>query len=407
MLAAPTDKCGYHRNRKAISMETPHTSSAHRRNPRLTRRGVIGAAGAVAAGAALTPVVSAAEGGGSAGASGSKDTANSGTAARQFPKTRVRTATGTEHVNASFPITYVGMTWAGASARNAQSAQSAQIRFVKQDGAQGEWRSVSGAGCAQVNGGGTALVAGDSAAGYQVKAPAGASDVLSVAIDTTAGGKATVQVPADPTRMRGVEYLSRAAWGADEAKRYKDGKVNSPEKYYPAQAVTVHHTDTRNDDPDPAATVRAIYEYHAVTLDWGDIGYHFLIDEAGTIYEGRYSGDDGIPAHDRDGDVVTAFHTLGFNAGNLGIALLGDLADRSPTGAAKQSLVMLIAMLTRYHGLDPKARITYKNPVNGVTKDLTTVSGHRDWLATNCPGATMYALLDEVVAAAAEHGGSA
>jgi hypothetical protein len=200
-----------------------------------------------------------------------------------------------------------------------------------------------------------------------------------------------------------VEYVPRAAWGADEGKRFKaDGTENSPAVYQRAQAMTVHHTDTQNGDPDPAATVRAIYEHHAITNDWGDIGYHFLIDEAGRIYEGRYSGDDGIPAHDADGKVVTAFHTGGFNSGNLGIALLGTLIDQGPTAAAKRSLTRLISVLTRFHGLDPQAKVTYTNPVNGVKKDVTTVGGHRDWMATDCPGATMYALLDEVRAAAAK-----
>lgn len=57
-------------------------------------------------------------------------------------------------------------------------------------------------------------------------------------------------------------------------------------------------------------------------------------------------------------------------------------------------------MIARFKGLDPSARITYVNPVNGVTKDVTTVSGHRDWLGTDCPGQTMYDLLDEVRARA-------
>jgi hypothetical protein len=247
------------------------------------------------------------------------------------------------------------------------------------------------------------LVAAGKVTAYEVKVPAGATDVASLAIDTTGGAKRTCQVPVDTTRVRGVAYLTRAAWGADESKRFKaDGTENSPTKYYPAQVLTVHHTDTPNDDPDPAATVRAIYEYHAITNDWGDIGYHFLIDEAGRIYEGRYSGDDGIPAHDADGNVVTAFHTGGYNSGNLGIALLGTLVDQGPTAAARRSLTRLISVLTRFHGLDPQAKVTYTNPVNGVQKDVTTVGGHRDWLATDCPGETMYELLNDVRAAAAK-----
>jgi hypothetical protein len=80
---------------------------------------------------------------------------------------------------------------------------------------------------------------------------------------------------------------------------------------------------------DPAATIRAYYYLHANTNDGGDIGYHFLIDEAGRIYEGRYTGMDGIPAHDAGGKMVTAFHTSGFNSGNLGIALLGTFESQA------------------------------------------------------------------------------
>ena len=136
--------------------------------------------------------------------------------------------------------------------------------------------------------------------------------------------------------------------------------------------------------------MRAIYELHAITNDWGDIGYHFLIDEKGTVYEGRYSGDDGIAAHDADGKVVTAFHVSGFNSGNLGIALLGNLVDQGPTDAARASLTRLVRALTRFHGVDPEAQVTYTNPVNGTTKEVSEISGHRDWMETECPGAVMY-----------------
>jgi len=369
---------------------TPPTPT-HRAKSRMSRRGVIGAAGAVAVGAALTPVVFAATEPDTSGASGSADT---GTTTEQFPATRAQAADGTGAATAAFPISYVGLRWAGE-----QDGTAIKL-------ADGAWQDVTG-GCASAAADdgtlGTALVAAGDVTAYEVKASSGVTDVRSLAIDTTDGKKRDCEVPSDPTRVRGVEYLSRAAWGADESKRFKaDGTENTPTAYYPAQVLTVHHTDTVNDDPDPAATVRAIYEYHAITNDWGDIGYHFLIDEAGRIYEGRYSGDDGIPAHDADGKVVTAFHTGGFNSGNLGIALLGTLIDQGPTAAAKRSLTRLISVLTRFHGLDPQAKVTYTNPVNGVKKDVTTVGGHRDWMATDCPGATMYALLDEVRAAAAK-----
>jgi hypothetical protein len=141
---------------------------------------------------------------------------------------------------------------------------------------------------------------------------------------------------------------------------------------------------------DPAATIRAYYYLHAIVNDWGDIGYHYLIDEAGRIYEGRHSGTDGIPAHDTGGKMVTAFHTSGYNSGNLGIALLGTFNNQSPTAAARMSLTTLLAALSDHHGFDPQAAVTFVNPVNGVTKNTQMISGHRDWLATECPGTTMY-----------------
>ncbi|MFJ2607681.1 peptidoglycan recognition family protein [Streptomyces sp. NPDC091279] len=355
------------------------TPSAHRRKRSLSRRGVIAATGAVAAAGALTPVVFAA----TKSDEKSTGTAAAGTEKQDFPATRTAANTGTGEATTAFAAGFVAVRWKGA-------ADAVGIKL-----ADGSWKQAT-SGCAAVDGGGTALVHSGGATAYALKAEDGANDLRSLAIDATSGPARAFAVPTEPTRVRGVEYLSRPAWGADESKRYKDGKVNSPEVYYPFQSITVHHTDTPNGDADPAATVRAIYEYHAITLDWGDIGYHFLIDESGAVYEGRYSGDDAIPAFDTDGKLVTAFHTGGFNSGNLGIALIGDLATQGPTDAARASLVKLIKVIARIKGLDTTARMTYVNPVNNVTKDVNTISGHRDWLETDCPGQTMYNLLTEV-----------
>lgn len=371
-----------------MSESSTSDQPSHRRKRSLTRRGMIAAGGAVAAGAALTPMVFATtdSGEGDNSASGSGD---SGTTPEKFPATRTETATGTGAATTAFAASYVGVRWSGAGT-------GAAIKLTD-----GGWQKLT-SGCAAVENGGTALVAAGNATAYEVKAPSDIDGVRCLAIDTTDGPNRTVRVPREPTRVRGVRYLSRAAWGADESKRFKpDGTVNSPEQYYPLQIITVHHTATPNDDPDPAATVRAIYEYHAITNDWGDIGYHFLIDEDGNVYEGRYSGDDGIPAFNEDGDLVTGFHSVGFNSGALGIALIGSLDQQGPTKAAKASLIRLIKVISRFKGLDPQAKVTYTNPVNGTQKDTDTIGGHRDYLETECPGQVMYDLLGEVRAAAA------
>lgn len=354
--------------------------ASHRLSSRLSRRGVLGAAGAVAVAAGVVPAVSAATGPDESGG-GPDEPTPTGTTARAFPATRAEESEGGTADSAPFPIGWVATRWEGP-------ADGGRIR-LDSPGKQGSWTGL-GPTCSTSNGGGH-LISADGANGYRVEAPAGADALRTRALDTTDGPRRAVAVPKDTTRVRGLAYLSRAAWGADESKRFKpDGSENSPPVYYPFQTVTVHHTDTPNQDADPAATVRAVYEYHAIDNDWGDIGYHFLIDEQGRVYEGRWSGKDGLPAHDSTGKLVTAFHVGGFNSGNLGIALLGNLQKQAPTDAARQSLTSLVRVLTRLHGLDPQTRLSYVNPVNGTTKEVDALSGHRDWLETDCPGAVMY-----------------
>ncbi|MFD6286583.1 peptidoglycan recognition family protein [Streptomyces sp. NPDC060205] len=374
----------------------PSTPPASRRaGSRVTRRGLIGAAGAVAAGAAFTPAATADTP--SEPAAADPAAPEPGTRSETFPMTRAETAGGEAPVEAAFPIGYVGVRWTGT-----REATGGGIRLTGADGARGDWQPLSGHGCSDGDGG-ALLIPVDRASGYELRAPDGAKDLRSTAIDTTRGPAREVAVPRDRTRLRGVAYLSRAAWGADEKLRFKpDGTENSPQTYYRFQTLTVHHTATANGDANPAATVRAMYHQHAVTNDWGDIGYHFLVDEKGEIYEGRYSGEGGTPAHDANGKLVTAFHTGGYNAGNLGIALIGNLVKQGPTAAARAALTDLVRSLVRFHGVDPQARVTYTNPISGAKKEVDEISGHRDWLATECPGAVMYgelAALRKAVAA--------
>ncbi len=165
----------------------------------------------------------------------------------------------------------------------------------------------------------------------------------------------------------------------------------------PLEKLTVHHTATANGDADPAATMRAIYRYQAVDRGFGDIGYQYVIDESGRVYEGRYSGTDEVAAHDATGsNVVTAAHVGGFNSGNAGVALLGTLTSVPTATAARQALETLIDDLSVRHGIDPHGATIYVNPVNGVQKTVANISGHRDWAATECPGDRLYVELPDI-----------
>ena len=150
--------------------------------------------------------------------------------------------------------------------------------------------------------------------------------VRRVSVLTLREGHSTRAAPvASAASISQPPIVLRAGWGADERLRFdSSGKETWPPAFYPVQKLIVHHTATQNDDPDPAATIRSIYYYHAVTQGWGDIGYNFLIDESGRIYEGRHTIDYPLGAspteEDSRGYGVTAAHAYGYNSGTIGIA---------------------------------------------------------------------------------------
>lgn len=191
---------------------------------------------------------------------------------------------------------------------------------------------------------------------------------------------------------------SRAGWGADETLRFDaQGREKWTPVFQPVQKLIVHHTATANNDPDPASTVRAIYYYDAITQGWGDMGYNFLIDEAGRIYEGRYTrvyaSGETPTEQDTSGRGVTGAHAVNYNSGTVGIALLGTLTNRDATPAARDSLARLLAWIAGNHGLDPHGSALYVNPVSGLQATFANIAGHRDVAATECPGGSFYATL--------------
>jgi N-acetylmuramoyl-L-alanine amidase len=208
--------------------------------------------------------------------------------------------------------------------------------------------------------------------------------------------------------------IPRSGWGADESLRFdSSGNEIWPPAFYPVQKLIVHHTATQNNDPDPPATIRSIYYYHAITQGWGDIGYNFLIDEAGNVYEGRYSRPyapgESPSGQDLNGNGVTGAHAQGYNSGTVGIALLGTLSNQDATPAARDALERLLAWEADERGIDPEGSALYTNPVSGMQATFPNIAGHRDVGATECPGGTFYATLPTIrsdVAAriAAAHG---
>lgn len=293
-------------------------------------------------------------------------------------------------VASSFPIDFVGISWTGGA--------EPKIRFRVEE-RWTAWQVAHEDDMPKVDGRTfSGLVAApDGADAYQV---AGANrGSRAVVINTTDGERSweLVTPTAYASQLTQPGVVSRQQWGADESYRVNaDGSEKWAPAFYPTQKLIVHHTATQNNDPDPAATVRAIYRYHAIDKGWGDIGYNFLVDANGVIYKGRYSGPAGTLYSDTatgenpDGRGVTAAHVSGYNSGTMGIAVLGAYTSTAISAAARSAVVDHLAWESERHGLDPQTSSTYTNPVNGTTKDVANISGHRDWVATECPGDLFY-----------------
>ncbi len=164
--------------------------------------------------------------------------------------------------------------------------------------------------------------------------------------------------------------ILRLSWGADEsirraAPRYADA----------VHFAIVHHTAGSNSytRAQSAAIVRGIQIYHVKGNGWDDIGYNFLVDKYGQIFEGRYGG--------MDRPVIGA-HALGFNIGAVGVSVIGDYSSAPISAAAKASLEQLLAWRLDIAHVDPLSmvsRISGGSPKfpRGVPVLLRAVSGSR------------------------------
>ncbi|MBI2780557.1 MAG: N-acetylmuramoyl-L-alanine amidase [Chloroflexi bacterium] len=220
------------------------------------------------------------------------------------------------------------------------------------------------------------------------------ADMKLVAMDTNAS-KGIDQSGVVSAAVGQPAVITRAAWGANESYATNaGGYMRFAPSFSPVQKLIVHHTAGANNDPNPAATIRAIYYDHAVLRGYGDIGYNYLIDAQGRVYEGRRAWI-STPAvnpteEDLAGNVVRGAHAMQFNDATVGIALLGNFTSVMPTAAARATLVNLLAWKAERHGLDPKGASTYVNPISGTTKWLYNISAHRDVNQTADPGQLFY-----------------
>lgn len=187
------------------------------------------------------------------------------------------------------------------------------------------------------------------------------------------------------------KVITRAGWGANEGTR-----CMGPDYDDKLVGATVHHTAGSNNytEAQSAGIVRGIYQYHAQTLGWCDIGYNALVDKYGNIFEGRYGGLDKN---------VQGAHAGGFNTGTFGISMMGNYTSVAPSEAAIKSVGNMIGWRLKVAGIKPKGQIqmtsggtSYTKYPYGTTVTLPTIFAHRDVGNTTCPGDSGYAQMDKI-----------
>lgn len=204
--------------------------------------------------------------------------------------------------------------------------------------------------------------------------------------------------------------VSRADWGANESWRDPVPKMGTK-----ILAGIVHHTASTNNykaEQSPAQ-MRILYAYFTKSLKYADMGYHFLVDKYGTIYEGR-SGCAVKEKNPCDGAAlpVQGAHTAGFNVNTFSVSAIGNydvLAPENPQ-AMVNSMASLIAWKLAPYGLDPntETKVTSTDTSGsskyrkGQVATIKVISAHRDVGKTACPGRYLYPYMDEIRAEAAK-----
>jgi hypothetical protein len=162
--------------------------------------------------------------------------------------------------------------------------------------------------------------------------------------------------------------------------------------YGAVELAFVHHTQNPNGytPGEVPAMLRAIFAFHRYVRGWNDIGYNFVIDAYGRIFEARAGGID---------EPVVGAQAGGYNLVSSGVAVLGTFTGSPISTAARRALEHLLAWKLSLHGrpaagrvavrVDPAGAVYSRFPANALVS-LPRVAGHRDGDSTDCPGDALY-----------------
>lgn len=204
--------------------------------------------------------------------------------------------------------------------------------------------------------------------------------------------------------------VSRAQWGANETWRSPVPRMGTK-----IVAGFVHHTASTNDytAEQAPAQMRALYAYYTKSLKYADMAYNFLVDQYGTVYEGRNACTFGdVKPCDGPSLPVIGAHTAGLNPNTFAISAIGNYDTKAPVNpdALVNSISSLMAWKLAPYGLDPNANASMVSSDtsglskygNGMTAITPVISGHRDVGKTACPGRYLYPYLGQIRARATE-----
>lgn len=189
--------------------------------------------------------------------------------------------------------------------------------------------------------------------------------------------------------------IAREKWMGDGQEKYTTWKSDYSARL---DAMYLHHTAGSNSYGvnDGAGIVRAIYSYHARTLGWGDIGYQFLVDKFGNVFEGRHDAMESLPIGAQAG---------GYNSGTIGVSAIGNYETAEPTPELLDAITQVFAWKAYENGLNPtgttklltgtSSKSSLKNPI-GSWVTVPTILGHRDTNATACPGKNLYNEMSQI-----------
>lgn len=175
-------------------------------------------------------------------------------------------------------------------------------------------------------------------------------------------------------------YTTRTGWNCPSGQDFSSGNPS----FTNVSHLVIHHSAGVSVNNNWPAVVLSIWNYHRFTNGWSDIGYNFLIDPNGMIYEGR-GGNNGYTL-----DVLPAA-TCGSNSGTMAVCMLGNFETAELTVDALLQLESLLAWKAMDNGIDPEGEASLNN--YGV---IPNIFGHKDGCATACPGENIYDRLDEI-----------